>query len=188
MTPNKEALDENKSKYYIIKDYVVGFSYIVDERSANILYGGTNEENKILNLDYLTTMNLKQNIIFGENKHDAIIFVQDQQYYKSKTNTKNLKHAIMSYYVEISQGNNPQLRRKTQDEISNGTTIRLIGISKTLDAAVKTYEDIKEKERKENIPEIIEKERVFVKYPHSRVPKSFGGKVVESKKTTREFI
>ena len=94
----------------------------------------------------------------------------------------------MSYYVEISQGNNPQLRRKTQDEISNGTTIRLIGISKTLDAAVKTYEDIKEKERKENIPEIIEKERAFVKYPHSRVPKSFGGKVVESKKTTREFI
>ena len=177
----------NKQRFYLIKDYVVGFIYVVDEKCANILFGGTNDE-KILNLDYLTTMGLEQNVLYHKNDRDGVLVVQDSNSNKAQANTKKLKQAIMSYYVELSQGIDPQTREKTTDEILNATTVRIVGIAKNLDQAIKTYEHIKTKEKEKNIPEMTEKERVFIRYPHSRLPKNFVGKIIENSKTTREFI
>ncbi len=183
----KEQQNKAQGQYYLIKDYVVGFTYIADEKSTNILFGGMKEE-RLLNLDYLTTMGLSQKLVYGSKEQNTILVVRDSHIYNKKGNTQALKRAIMNYYVEESQGLKPQTREKTPDEIENATPIRLVGISKTLKQAIDDYEKIRENLEQNGTKEIEEKERVFIKYPHSTTPKNFGGKVVKTNNTTREFI
>ena len=61
----KEQQNKAQGQYYLIKDYVVGFTYIADEKSTNILFGGMREE-RLLNLDYLTTMGLSQKLVMDQ--------------------------------------------------------------------------------------------------------------------------
>ncbi len=190
MTIVDDIKQRQEKRYYIIKDYVVGKLYITTDKAANILFGELltdNESKQITNLDYLTTLGIKQQIVFCGKNNDSALLVGDKSLDQTNKQTQSLVLELKKAFREITQGIDYSIRRKTKEEIESGKTIRVVGIYNSLGNAKEGYALIRQKEKEKGILEFEENERVFIKYPHSQIPKNFCGKVLPSTKTTREL-
>ena len=182
-TQIKDYLMSKKAlKFFLVKDYTIGEEYVVDLELANYLFGGenlyTNQKPDCLYCEQFLTASSKNNrTLIEDNKTQTYIYYYYRKYLSTNTQySEGLKQRIKELKTEMCNGVDVKTRDKTEEEIKEGRTVRLLGCYSDLDKVKEDFVKIVQKkgEGKFCKPE----EMVFIEYSSNEVPENFKGKVI----------
>lgn len=177
--------------YFLIKDYTINSVYIADLGTANFLFGRINRQtgepsDYLFCHKYFSVADIEPKFI-GDCIKDAVVLFEDKGNHYSFY-SQLLKKRLSEAKQELRQGIDIKLRPKTQQELEQCRTVRLIGWYKTLNEAKDAFDNLKVQCNVYDDGRFCKDEdMVFIKNSFSTVPKDFKGKVKWSP-TARELI
>ncbi len=140
----KDYFTIEKYKFFLVKDYVMGFNYLVDWGTANFLFGRINCYDKRTsdcshNYTYLDSCGFLTSFIQSKENPEISIMVRTtgDDWHFCNFYSHMFKKRIMEYQKELREGTDPQNRPKTKEELKEGRTIRIIGCYKNFEEAKK---------------------------------------------------
>ncbi len=164
-------------KYFLVKDYVVGYYYITDITVANYLFGGYCDylrSDCLFNGQYFQSRGISPDVDYKEN-----IFLFQSKYIEDKKIVSDgLQKRIQEMEKETKQKIDVQTRAKTPEELKDGRTVRLIGAYHNLDKAKADCKKMAEHAKKNGFckPE----EEVIIRHTGTKIPNNFKGKITSS--------
>ncbi len=173
--------------YFLVKDYVVGFTYIVDRAVANYLFGRSCDNIRsdcLFNCNYFSSTGIAH-CDTKELMQEHVILFRSGFVGSNNNLTPSLKERIKDMNSELRHHINVQTRAKTARELKDGRTVRLIGCYHSLEQARKDYRKVCA--HKENSGHCQEEEKVIIMHTGTKIPKDFKGKVTMSP-SYRNFI
>lgn len=189
----KDYFYSNKYTYFLVKDYVLGYNYLVDLGGANFLFGGVHyktgkKSDNLFNYFYMNNAGFRQDVVYDNTnpKNSGILWKVNQSSKKYSHLSPALKQRIKEYKNEFKKGIDIQNRPKTEIELNEHRTVRIIGCYHNLEQAKQDYLELQEKigaNNKSCSPE----EMVYILSSNELFPKDFKGKTIENE-TRRELI
>ena len=134
-------------KYFMIKDYVKNYFYVVDLAGANFLFQGYGADTLVksdglLCADNLDAMGISKDIeIFKDKKGFFIYYDTKKELGKDLTCCTGLAQRIDEIAQDKKKGVDPVWRDKTSKEIKEHRTVRLVGCYSTLKQAKQGVQD-----------------------------------------------